>query len=203
MVLYNKDGLIVSTIENSDKERVLEYFSENDFNCDSETGALRPSNRQFMEIMNKIISGKDDESNIFVLKKDGVVIGYQSMHIDYDILYIGHIAVKKSERGKGYGELLTKLAILVAENEGRNVALYCNYPNSYLRRLGFETLDDIHYLYNRRGITSDWLPKLFVSVPEYRDRMNKKMEEETKRFADLLNSGILKRILNKDDEIRY
>ena len=81
MNLYNKDGIIVSIIEEQDKEKVLEYFSENTFNCDRETGALRPTNEQFMRIMEGIISGEDDENSILVLKKDGEVIGYESMYV--------------------------------------------------------------------------------------------------------------------------
>ena len=136
MNLYNRDGISVSTIEEKDKEKVLEYFSENTFNCDSETGGLRPTNEQFMQIMEGIISGEDDENSILVLRKAGDIIGYESMYVEYDRLNIGHIAVKKSERGKGYGELLTKLAILIAENEDRDVGLYCQYSNnSYFKNL--------------------------------------------------------------------
>ena len=203
MNLYNKDGIIVSTIEEADKEKVLEYFSENTFNCDCETGSLRPTNEQFMQIMEGIISGEDDESSILVLKKDGEVIGYESMHVEYDRLNIGHIAVKESERGKGYGELLTRLAILIAENEDRDVGLYCRYSNnSYFKKLGLETSDNIHYLYKRKGIKIEGLPKLFVSISEYRDRQDKKIEEETKRFAEFINSDIMQKFMNLDGEHR-
>lgn len=203
MILYNKEGIIVSTIEEQDKEKVLEYFSENDFNCDNETGALRPTNSQFMQIMEGIISGEDDENSILVLRKDGEVIGYESMYVEYDRLNIGHIAVKESERGKGYGELLTRLAILIAENEDRDVGLYCQYSNNrYFEKLGLETSDNIHYLYKRKGIKTEGLPKLFVSVSEYRDRQDKKIEEETKRFAEFLNSDIIQRLKKLDGEYR-
>lgn len=203
MNLYNKDGIIVSTIEEEDKDKVLEYFSENTFNCDYETGALRPTNAQFMQIMEDIISGEDDESSILVLRKDGEVIGYESMHVEYDRLNIGHIAVKKSERGKGYGELLTRLAILIAENEDRDVGLYCQYPNnSYFKKLGLETKDNIHYLYKRKGIKTEGLPKLFVSVSDYEKRQDEKMAKETKRFAEFLNSDIMQRLFNLDGEDR-
>lgn len=203
MNLYNKDGIIVSTIEEQDKKKVLEYFSENTFNCDYETGALRPTNSQFMQIMEGIISGEDDENSILVLKKDGEVIGYESMHVEYDRLNIGHVAVKESERGKGYGELLTRLAILIAENEDRDVGLYCRYSNnSYFKKLGLETSDNIHYLYKRKGIKIEGLPKLFVSISEYRDRQDKKIEEETKRFAEFLGSDIMQKFNKLDGEYR-
>ena len=203
MNLYNKDGIIVSTIEEQDKKKVLEYFSENTFNCDYETGALRPTNSQFMQIMEGIISGEDDENSILVLKKDGEVIGYESMHVEYDRLNIGHVAVKESERGKGYGELLTRLAILIAENEERDVGLYCQYSNNkYFKKLGLATKDNIHYLYKRKGIKTERLPKLFVSVSEYRERQDKKLEEKTKRFAEFLGSDIMQKFNKLDGEYR-
>ena len=203
MIIYNKEGIIVSTIEEADKEKVLEYFSENTFNCDYETGALRPTDEQFMQIMEDIISGEDDESSILVLKKDGEVIGYESMHVEYDRLNIGHIAVKESERGKGYGELLTRLAILIAENEDRDVTLYCQYTNnSYFTKLGLETTDNINYLYKRKGIKTEGLPRLFVSVSDYEKREDEKIAKETKRFAEFLNSDILQKLMNLDGEYR-
>lgn len=200
MRLYNKGKITISTIEESDKEKVLEYFSENDFNCGYETGTLRPSNEQFLQIMDDIISGKDDESNIFVLKRNGEVIGYESMFVEYDILHIGHIAVKRSERGNGYGKLLTKLAILVAENEDRDVVLYCNYPNSYLERLGLKTKDKVHYLYKRKGIKSKGLKRLFVKPEEYRKRKDEETNKELDRFRKFLNSDIVKSMLRDDEE---
>ena len=203
MILYNKEGIIVSTIEEEDKEKVLEYFSESTFNCAYETGSLRPTNDQFMQIMEGIISGEDDENSILVLRKDGEVIGYESMYVEYDRLKIGHIAVKESERGKGYGELLTRLAILIAENEDRDVSLYCQYTNnSYFEKLGLETSDNIHYLYKRKGIKTEGLPKLFISVSEYRKRQEQKMEKETKKFAEFLDSGIMQKLINLDGEYR-
>ena len=200
MKLYEKNGITISTIENDDKEKVLEYFSENSFNCDYESGSLRPSNTQFIKIMDDIILGKDDESNILVLKKNKEVIGYLSMFVEYDRLNLGHIAIKKTERKKGYGNLLTRIAILIAENEERDVELYCLYPNKYLKTLGFETSDDIHYLYKRKGIKNDDLPQLFVSVSDYKIRKEKEFEEERRRFANFLNSDIMRDFFDNSDK---
>lgn len=190
MLIYRNKNISISTIEENDKYKVLEYFSENSFNCSPFDNDLRPTNSQFLNIMDNIIKGKDDESNIFVLKKDGEVIGYESMFVEYGRLIIGHIAVKKEERNKGYGQLLTELAVLIAELEGRDVSLFCKYKNSYLKKIGFETNDDIHYLYKRKKQNKE-VPMFFISVEEYRKRKQKEMEEETKSFAKFLESGIM------------
>lgn len=191
MVLYEKDEIKISTIEETDKVKVLKYFQENSFNCNYLDESLRPTDEQFLQIMDYIIKGKDDENNIFVIKKNGEVIGYESMFVEYDRLIIGHIAVKKSERGKGYGELLTRIAMLIAENEDRDVSLHCNYPNSYLRKIGFETKNNINYIYKRKNIKTEGLPKFFISVKDYQERQNKKLEEDLKKWADFLDSGIM------------
>ena len=60
MLIYQKDELKISTIEEVDKIKVLEYYSENDFNCDFETGSLRPTNSEFNKIMDLIISGENN-----------------------------------------------------------------------------------------------------------------------------------------------
>lgn len=190
MLIYRNKNISISTIEENDKYKVLEYFSENSFNCSCLDNDLRPTNTQFLNIMENIIKGKDDESNIFVLKKDGEVIGYESMFVEYDRLTIGHIAIKKEERNKGYGQLLTELAVLIAELEGRDVSLFCKHKNSYLKKLGFETNDEIHYLYKRKKQNKE-VPMFFISVEEYRKRKQREMEEETKSFAKFLESGIM------------
>ena len=191
MTLYEKKDIEISVIEEQDKAKVLKYFQENDFNCDYESGALRPSDSQYVKIMDNIISKKDNTSSIFVLKKKGEVIGYISMYVEYDRLHIGHIAVDKKERGKGYGTLMTKLAIAVAENEGRDVSLYCSRPNNCFDKLPFKKLDNVHYLYERKTKKKDKdLPQIFISVEEYKKMRDKELKKEVDNFSKFLNSNI-------------
>lgn len=202
MNLYKNENITISLIEQEDKPKVLEYFAGNDFNCDHETGALKPTVDQFSKIIDSIISGGTNDTNILVLKKCGEVIGYESMYVEYDLLHIGHIVVKKSERGQRYGELLTRLAILIAENENRNVALYCAYPNSYLKKLGFETSDNINYFYKRKEIKTNGIPKLFISIDDYQKREDKKAKKHLDHFVEFLNSDLYKSIFNDDNMSR-
>lgn len=195
MVLYENGEISVSTIEKQDEDKVVGYFLENDFNCDGESGALKPSENQFRNIIQSVIDG-DDENNIFVLKKNAEPIGYISMFVEYGKLELGHIAVDKNERGKGYGKLLTELAIDVAEQDGRDVSLYCLYPNSFLRKLGFKSEDNVHYLRKRTGNFSNKMPKIFVGVEEYSKRQELKAQKEVERFKSFLNSDFMKGWLN-------
>ena len=56
MTLFKKRDIEISVIEEQDKPKVLKCFQDNDFNCDYESGSLRPSDSQFIKIMDKIIS---------------------------------------------------------------------------------------------------------------------------------------------------
>ena len=191
MVLYDDGYTEISTISEDDKQAVLKLYSENDFGCDAETGALRPTDSQFLEIMDRIISKKDDERNVFVLKEQGKLIGYASCFVEYDRLTIGHIAIDKPARGRGYGTALTQFIIYIAENEGRDVNLFCLHPNSCFKKMGFETHDSVHYLHKSKGEKTEGLPVLFVSKEEYKKRRIEKREKEVADFAKFLNSGFL------------
>ena len=200
MILSKKGKLSVHTIAEEDTAKVLQYFSENTFNCDRESGALRPSNTQFMCIMKDIISGKDDESNIFVLKRNNEVLGYVSMFVDYDRLVIGHIAVDKNERSKGYGTYLTRVAIDVAEHTGRGVRLYCSHPNPVFAKMDFTTPDGIHFYHEhkKRIINPNKYPPLFVDKETYATRQAERQKQEVERFSKFLNSGIMDVLNNLD-----
>ena len=200
MILSKKGKLSVHTIVEEDTAKVLQYFSENTFNCDRESGALRPSNTQFMCIMKDIISGKDDESNIFVLKRNNEVLGYVSMFVDYDRLVIGHIAVDKNARGKGYGTYLTRVAIDVAEHTGRGVRLYCSHPNPVFAKMDFTTPDGIHFYHEhkKRILNPNKYPPLFVDKETYASRQAERQKQEVERFSKFLNSGIMDVLNNLD-----
>ena len=153
MVFYEKENIKVRIVEEKDIPYILKYFEENDFNCDIETGALRPSKEKFKSIMEDIISGEDKTETVLVLEKDGIAIGYLSCFVEYDRLNLGHIAVKKEERNNGYGKLLTKIAINIASNENRDVVLSYYYKNnSYLKDLGFKTKDNFFYIWSEKKL---------------------------------------------------
>ena len=185
MILYNKNNITISTIEEQDKEIVLKYYQENTFNCDYESGSLRPTIKEFIKIMDSIIYDNNDEENILIIKNNNKAIGYLSMFVEYDRLVLGHIAMDKKQRNKGYGKLLTELSILIAENEDRNIRLYCHYNNRFLKELGFTTSDNIHYYYHTNKKKNN-LPKLFVSIDEYKKRQEQKQEENLERFNKIL-----------------
>lgn len=200
MVLYEDGGISIATIEEQDKAKVMQYFLENDFNCDGESGSLKPSERQFSEIIDGIISGEDDENNIFVLRKNDEALGYVSMFVEYNSLNLGHIAVNKNERGKGYGKLLTEMVTKVADHDGREVALFCMYPNSFWSELGFESHDGIHFLRQPKPYVGASLPRLFVSKEEYAKRKELESAREHESFVNFLKSDFMMNFLNNCDK---
>lgn len=195
MVLYEKDDIVISTLDKESIPDILKYFGENDFNCDYESGSLRPSNEKFREIMEEILVTENKIEEVLALKKEGKCIGYLACHVEYSRLNIGHIAVDRKERSKGYGRLLTLVALEIANNEGRDVALQCYYNGKkYWPELGFETRDGVHYLYRCKNIKNN-LPKIFMSCEEYEEMMSIEQEKQLQSYRSFLNLDIMKRIL--------
>ena len=195
MVLYENKDIKISTVELSDIDVIIGYFQENDFSCDFEMSALKPSVGQFRKEMGNIVQGKDDESNVFVIKKNDKVIGYAYCFVDYSSLKIGHIAIDKKERGRGYGTILTKVIIRIAENEARDVSLECNHPNNCFEKMGFITLDGFHFKHKSQCRKSDELPILFVSNEEYERRRDERIKKEVEQFSNFLSSDFAKYIM--------
>ena len=108
------------------------------------------------------------------------------MYISFTRLNIGHIAVIDNERNKGYGKLLTHLTILLAENDDRDISLFCDRRDNYYLELGFTKIDDEHYLYEHKGIKTEGLPQLFLSIKEYDEKAKKDRIKSVKSFSKTL-----------------
>lgn len=201
MLLYKDKDISISTIIEEDIGNVLKYFSENTFCCGYETGSLRPTNSQFLTIMKNIVSGKDDENNILVVRKNNNVIGYASLFVDYDRLVIGHIVIDEKERSKGYGRRLVELIVRVAESDGRNVSLFCLHPNSVFKKMGFDTIgtSGTNYIYRNSKELNNY-PKIFVDKQTYKMREEERHEMQVERFKKFLNSETCKIINNLDSD---
>lgn len=180
MLFYDRDGIKVETLKLQDKEKVLDYYAKDTLDCNYEASILKINTENFRKIIDDLVLEKTDEINIFVLKKNDQVIGYETMYIDCDRLHIGSIIIDKKEQDKGYDELLIRLAVLVAENDQRDVSLYCDRDNKCLEKIGFKTTDNIYYFYEKIGLKIEWYPKIFASVDEYRKRYNQKQKTDIK-----------------------
>ena len=193
MELYRKDDITVSVIEEFDIDIVLDLFDVNSFNCDYETGALRPTRKQFYEIIKEGMASLSKTDCVFVLRKRNVCIGYISCFIEYDRLNMGHIAVKKEEQHKGYGKLLTSIAMMIASKENRDVSCECFHENNYLGSLGFTKFINGHYLFKGR-IDSKDMPSVFMSIDDYRTMQEEKMAQEVESYRQFLKSDFMKSI---------
>lgn len=182
MTIYNNQGIKIETIEEETREKVMELFLDKNSNMHPLDQNNKPTVLQFQTIIDKIIKNNDDENNILVLKKEDEVIGYIYLFVHYDKLIIGNIFVKKEHRQKGYGQLLTKIAILVAENEDRDVSLLCYYPNKYLKRLGFIELDGPYYIYKHKGVKNPNFPTFFIGIEEFNQRRKKEIKKYVKNI---------------------
>lgn len=196
MLLYKKDNISISLIEESDIEEVLKLFSENTFNVTPDTG-MKPTSYQFEEVirenMNKETKKKE---TVLVLKSDDAVIGYLSCFIDYSRLTLGHIAVNEAYQHRGYGRLLTITAMHLASLSNRDVDCICYHRNKYLKSLGFETEDDIFYIFRGRLDVKIGTPDIFMSIEEYKEMKKRENEREVEDYSKFLDSDIGKMLLN-------
>ena len=127
------------------------------------------------------------------------MLGYVSCFVEYDRLHIGHIAVDKAHRGLGYGKMLTKLAISVAESTGRDVSLYCSHSNPLFAKMDFECLDGVHFHHKARKFHPiKKYPKLFVDIDTYKARKDAEMKKQTDSFKKFLESDAFKVLMNMD-----
>ena len=183
MIIYNNQNIKIETIQEETRNKVMELFLDKNSNMHPLDVEIKPTASQFGMIIDKIIKDKDDENIILVLKKEDEVIGYIYLFVHYDKLIIGNVCVEKKERRQGYGQLLTKIAILVGENEDRDVSLRCHYPNKYLKKLGFTELDSSYYLYKRKGLKSPNFPTFFIGIEEFEKRRKNDIKKHVKSIS--------------------
>ena len=98
---------------------------------------------------------KDPESRLYVLLKDGQVIGTCTIDLSSDTNYFYGLAISEPERGKGYGSYLAKSLVnqLIEQNdkefqiavEDSNVGAKCLYE-----KIGFVKQTQVVYL-NEKG----------------------------------------------------
>lgn len=199
MILYrNRNKKIkIRIVEERDIPYILKYFKENDFNCDYGTGALRPSNYEFEEIIREVINKKDRTQTVLVIEKDGECIGYLACHVSYDRMRLGHMAIKKEERNNGYGKLLITVALKIASNENRDVSLTCYYGNkSYWKILEFDTTDNVHYYCDVKKERNSY-PTIFMTCEEFKQMREIEAQEELEEWGNFLGSGPMKYINRK------
>ena len=75
---------------------------------------------------------------------------------------------------------------MFAENDDRDVDLYCAYYNNCFSKLGFRSIDDVSYLYEHKGVKTEDLPSLFVNINDYSKRAAEKRELEVIKFRQFL-----------------
>ena len=193
MIFYDKDGIVIRLAEEQDISKIVELFSKNNFNCDYESGSLRPSNSQLENLINESINSDIKTDAYLVMYKGEKFIGYLAMHIDYDRVVIGHTAVVKKEQHKNYGRMMTFVALNIASNEDRDVVCQCYNPNNYFVKIGFKNIGSGNYLKKTKHVDKK-IPKVFISNNEYKRMQLERQKQEIDNFKSFLESDTFKLI---------
>lgn len=194
MILYQKDDLEISLIEEDDIEDVIELFESFDFDINYGTGN-KPISSTFRRIIKQNLSREEKIDTVLVLRKDLKVIGYLSCFVDYSRIVLGHIAINSDYQHRGYERLLTLVSMYLASKSNRDVSCVCYHQNKYLTDLGFETNDGINYMFKGR-LEEDCVPDIFISIEDYSELQRKEAKEEIERFKRFLDSPLGKHILS-------
>ena len=68
MIFYDKDGIVIRLVEEKDINNIIDLFSKNNFNCDFESGSLKPSNNQLESIIRDSVNN-ENRINVVILQE--------------------------------------------------------------------------------------------------------------------------------------
>ncbi len=108
----------------------------------------------------------------WVAERDGVVLGFCSLNVEYDTGEVDPVVVTKRARSKGVGTALLETAIEEARARGmRNVSIQPVARNvdamRLYRRLGFHVLGHIDMTLDLSGRAPGWKPGITIHGEEY------------------------------------
>lgn len=85
---------------------------------------------------------EDELSKVFVVEKDGQLVGYIGFMIIFDEIHIANVAVDKNFRGEGFGDILMEKITEFADENNFKVTLEVNEHNqvaiSLYKKYGFK-----------------------------------------------------------------
>lgn len=112
---------------------------------------------------------ENESARFYVLRNNGEVVGYMGMHIILDECYVANLAVKKSARKQGFGEMLLKHCSEKAKSEGctfisLEVRVSNNPAISLYRKHGFSPIGERKNFYTDPAENALIMTKYFSEV---------------------------------------
>ena len=220
--IWNKDGITISTIDKEDIKGIVDCFEKNGPVYFKYMDSPSPLNLKsdLYKMMNNSLDGTDNTNAILVIKRNGLIIGYMHMYVEYGITCLADVVINSDERNDTRC-FLTKTCISIAKsfasNDHRTLRIYRSYGSKnrilseywlgpMLKGEGFTFTGDymdharfFEYKYNENEETIEGLPSLFPSIEEYSRRATEESQNRVEGFVRFMNSDMGKIIAKSLD----
>lgn len=208
-IIWNRDDEKISTIDKDDIKGILNCCEKSGLTYrDPYSGKAISIGANLQETMNNTIDGTDNTNAILAIKRNGTIIGYMHLYVEYDRLVLRDIVFNSDESNDQIVKL-TKICITIAKqfsiNDNRKLVIFCGCDNGVLNeywlkteldKAGFEysayLYDATFFQYKPKESDKpiDGLPKLFPSKEEYQKMAEDESQKQVAKFANFLTSDI-------------
>ena len=213
-IIWNRDDETISTIDKEDVEGILNCYEKSGLTYkDPYTGKAISIGANLQETMNNTIDGTDNTNAILAIKRNGTIIGYMHLYVDYGRLVLQDIVFNPDESSDRKVKL-TQICITIAKqfaiNDNRKLVIFCGCDNGVLNeywlkpelvKAGFEHSADyqfdatfFQYKPKEGEKTIDGLPHLFPSKEEYKKMAEDESQKRVAKFAHFLTSDTGRKI---------
>lgn len=215
--IWNKDDITISTIDKGDIDGILECYEKEGPIYNKYMDSPSPLNLKpyLYKMMNNSLDGTDNTNAILVIKRNGIIIGYMHMYVEYGITCLADVVINSDEQNDTRC-FLTKTCISIAKsfasNDHRTLRIYRSYGSKnrilseywlgpMLEKAGFTFTGKymdyarfFEYEYNETEETIEGLPSLFPSIEEYSRRATEESQKRVKNFVSFMKSDMGKKI---------
>lgn len=196
-IIWNRDDETISTIDKEDVEGILNCYEKSGLTYkDPYSGKAISIGANLQETMNNTIDGTDNTNAILAIKRNGTIIGYMHLYVNYGRLVLQDIVFNPDESSEQI-EKLTKICITIAKqfaiNDNRKLVIFCGCDFEHSADYQFDATF-FQYKPKEGEKTIDGLPHLFPSKEEYQKMAEDKSQKRVAEFANFLTSDTGRRI---------
>lgn len=184
MILYQENEIIIRTLEQRDKEEILEMFRNETFGLIGPLADERPSIVDEIKVIDKVLAKEEVSENYIILEQEGIIISYASIYQDMkDRIHIGTLITKKEYRNNGYATKLLRFIKNYANQNNLIVKAETLTCRSLLSYVGFANGERyVDYIYRPKQLTKE-IPKIPVFL-DYEGQQLINEQEEIKNLED-------------------
>ena len=200
MNVYEKDDVVVRTVEENDIAQIVSLVYNEDFDYMRCSDYLKPNAYATLDILSNIVEKKKISMEALVIEDKGSFRGYAIIdRYSKHKYYITQIAVAPGYRRHGYGEVLIDVIKRLAYQDESSIGLNCysNQSRKFYHAMQIYEEGDYSYMeWNGRDSNiKTYLPSIFTSYGEIIAERERETEESIKKFKKHLKPEV-SRLMN-------